>query len=411
MNHTKNNTKADKKMAKNVNNIESSVRKKSVVDVEVEEEYLGKTITQPFSPSDIRLTTPPMNLGDLIEMIQAGWINFETEYHREGNLWNNTQQSRLIESILLGLRLPAFYFEEVSIRKWNIIDGMQRCCAINNFFVEQNLSLNNLEFLGGRYNGKKFRDFDFPTRREIRMLPITVNILSRGVPDMVKYVLFNRLNTGGLTTNRQEIRNALFHGTATEIIKEMANCNEFLIVTQMKISRRRQLDMDYVSHFVAFYIQGWRQYIPDMETYIDKSLEVLNNKFAESDCNKMIRDFKKSMILAEKLFGQGTSLEKRMKNKGQTLLNKSFFEVISVLLSKLSDEECDLLEIRKDLLNQNVDLTMNYNQKYRNSFSQHVGNRTSVMVRFSYTELIIENTLKNKKIYFKNDKEITFKEL
>ena len=173
-----------------------------------------ETITNPFSPSDISLSNPPMNLGDLIDMIKEGWINFGTEYQREENLWSDTQQSRLIESVLLGLRLPAFYFEEVNKRQWNIIDGLQRCCAIRNFCVDNILTLSDLEFLSNEFNGKRYKDFDFPTKRDVRMLPITVNILAKGVPDMVKYVLFKRLNTGGIPLTNQEIRNAIFSGPA-----------------------------------------------------------------------------------------------------------------------------------------------------------------------------------------------------
>ena len=278
MNHTKNNTKADKKMAKNVNNIESSVRKKSVVDVEVEEEYLGKTITQPFSPSDIRLTTPPMNLGDLIEMIQAGWINFGTNYQRAENLWTDRQQSRFIESILLGLRLPAFYFEEVSKRQWNIIDGLQRCCSIRNFCVDNTLVLSDLEFLAKDFEGKTYNDFDFATKRDVKMLPITVNLLSKGVPDMVKYVLFKRLNTGGVSLTPQEIRNAVFIGDAIDIIKEMAKCKEFCEATLDSIETKRGTDMDFTSRFAAFYILGWEKYEPDLDRFINEAMEYLKVK-------------------------------------------------------------------------------------------------------------------------------------
>ena len=118
------------------------------------EDTSSDLITIPYCPSDISIDTHPMNIGDLIEMISAGWINFDTEYQRLRNLWTEVQQSRLIESILLGLRLPAFYFEEVSRRKWNIIDGLQRCCAIQNFCVNKTLRLSGLEFLGKKFSGK-----------------------------------------------------------------------------------------------------------------------------------------------------------------------------------------------------------------------------------------------------------------
>ena len=71
-------------------------------------------------------------------------INLNTEFQRENNLWSPVMQSRLIESILLGLPLPAFYFD-TSNKKWDIIDGLQRCCAIRNYCVLQNFSLCDLD--------------------------------------------------------------------------------------------------------------------------------------------------------------------------------------------------------------------------------------------------------------------------
>ena len=128
-------------------------------EIEQEDTSSGVLITQPFSPNDIKLSNPPMNLGDLIDMIQYDWIDFHTEYQRNEDLWSPGKQSRLIESAMLGLRLPAFYFEEVTRRHWKIIDGLQRCCAIRNFCVNESLELCELEFLD--FNGKKFSDLPF----------------------------------------------------------------------------------------------------------------------------------------------------------------------------------------------------------------------------------------------------------
>ena len=100
--------------------------------IDQEDTSANEIITQPFSPNDIDLANPPMNLGDLIDRIEYGWIDFKTEYQRLEDLWSLGKQSRLIESALLGLRLPAFYFEEVNKNWWKVIDGLQRCCSIRN---------------------------------------------------------------------------------------------------------------------------------------------------------------------------------------------------------------------------------------------------------------------------------------
>lgn len=217
-------------------------------EIETEKNENLDVITKPFSPSDIRLTNPPMNMGDIIDMITYNYIDFNTDYQREKDLWSDEQQSRLIESVLLGLRLPAFYFEEVSKKKWRIIDGLQRCCAIRNFCVKQSLTLENLEFLT-KYDGRKFDDLHFEIKRDIRMLPVTVNVLESGTPDDVKYILFKRLNTGGIKLSPQEIRNAVYIGKAIDIVREMSEYPEFLKATQNKIPTLRKQSMDFISRF------------------------------------------------------------------------------------------------------------------------------------------------------------------
>lgn len=404
MNHTKNNTKADKKMAKNVNNIESSVRKKSVVDVEEEEEYLGKTITQPFSPSDIRLTTPPMNLGDLIEMIQAGWINFGTNYQRAENLWTDRQQSRFIESILLGLRLPAFYFEEVSKRQWNIIDGLQRCCSIRNFCVDNTLVLSDLEFLAKDFEGKTYNDFDFATKRDVKMLPITVNLLSKGVPDMVKYVLFKRLNTGGVSLTPQEIRNAVFIGDAIDIIKEMAECKEFCEATLDSIETKRGTDMDFTSRFAAFYILGWEKYEPDLDRFINEAMEYLKVKSTIEYRKTMLYDFRRAMSMSKTLFGKRAFRKMTSIKSNRAKINKAYFEAISVTLAKLDENRRQMILENNSLLEQNMMTAMRDSKTYRDSFSGGTGAPSSVKLRFSWMKQIVEYTLKNIKIKIYDNK-------
>lgn len=383
---------------------------KKIVTVEEEDTSSHETITTPFSPSDISISNPPMNLGDLIDMINEGWINFGTDYQREENLWDGTQQSRLIESVLLGLRLPAFYFEEVTKRNWNIIDGLQRCCAIRNFCVDKALSLTDLEFLADRFNGKKYSDFDFATKRDIRMLPITVNILAKGVPDMVKYVLFKRLNTGGIPLTNQEIRNAIYSGPAIETIKRMAKSQEFIKATDGKVETLRKTDMDFASRFAAFYILGWENYKPDLERFINEAMETLRDQWKDIDRTNMENDFKRAMDLSNKLFGNWAFRRRREQNARRTPLNKAYFEVIGVLLSKLNFQSQKMLFDNKELLIENMIVAMKFNQTYWNSFSGGTGDRNAVKLRFSYMSQIIQMTLKNKKIRITDDKEIAPKE-
>ncbi len=361
----------------------------SIENPEIDKEDVSsdEVITQPFSPNDIKLSNPPMNLGDLIDMITYGWVNFNTEYQRADNLWSDKKQSRLIESALLGLRLPAFYFEEVNKRKWNIIDGLQRCSAIRNFCIDETLILSDLEFLN--FNGKKYNEFAFDLKRDIRMLPITVNVLSAGVPDEVKYILFKRLNTGGIELTPQEIRNAMFQGTAIDTVKKISKEPLFIKATEGKIPTNRKQDQDFVSRFIAFYMLGYESYTPDLDDFINKCMHNINKMSSNKEIEQMIIDFQKAMSLSISIFGNDAFRKRENLNDNRKPLNKAYFEVIAVSFARLKDQEIEFLLNNKELLKKNLTKAMCEYKSYNNSFSGGTGKRESVKKRFSvFSELL-----------------------
>lgn len=365
-------------------------------EVETENNENLEIITKPFSPSDIRLSTPPMNLGDIIDRINYRFIDFNTEYQRENNLWSDVQQSRLIESVLLGLRLPAFYFEEVSKKEWRIIDGLQRCCAIKNFCVDKNLKLEGLEFLS-QYHGKGFDELPFDIQRDMRMLPVTVNLLEKGTPDDVKYILFKRLNTGGITLSPQEIRNAIFIGKAIDIVQEMSEYKEFLDATLNKIPTRRKQSMDFISRFIAFYLLGYESYsVSDLDNFINEAMKGIKGGLFDHRIESMKKDFIKSMLLASEIFGNDAFRKRVSKNDSRKPLNKAYFEVIAVAFANLDEDSISKLKDNKQILEDNLIKEMHDNASYASAFSGGTALVGSVKKRFSVFNEILRDSINGK---------------
>lgn len=366
-------------------------------DVEAEDSS-SDSITIPYRPSDIRVETHPMNLGDLVEMIDAKWINFDTAYQRLQDLWPGPKQSRLIESVLLGLRLPAFYFEEVSRRQWNIIDGLQRCCAIRNFCVTKTLTLSGLEFLGDTFNGKTYDDFPFEVRRDLRMLPITVHLLEKGTPPAVKFILFQRLNTGGMSLRPQEIRTAMFPDVVP-VLQSMADSDEFLKATQGKIPKKRQEDKDFVSRFVAFYLLGYKAYKAnmDIDSFVNEAMQKLQRELGTDHVSQMKEDFARALVIAEKIFGDDAFRKRMSRDENRKPLNKAYFEVLTNLFAALPDDKSACLIERKELLKDNLMYLMNI-PSFAISISSGTGMLSRVQMRFQSVEKAIQATLAGRKL-------------
>lgn len=380
----------------------------TIQDEEIEKEDTSseqdKVITYPFNPNDIEIETPPFTIGYLIDRMVHGEINMNTDFQREGNLWTEEKQSRLIESILLGLPLPAFYFDTAN-KQWDIIDGLQRCCSIENFCVKKTLRLKGLEFLAEK-DGKKyleglgFEDLDRELQRGIITRPITVNLIKKA-PRSIRFILFKRLNTGGLELTPQEIRNAVYQGYAADTIKKMSKLPEFIQATGGKIPTSRMQDRDFVSRFVAFYLIDYSKYQPSLDDFINSSMELLEKEKAP-----LIEGaFKKALELSCKIFQKDAFRKRTDLNERRRPINKAYFEVITVLFAKLSDQNERELLNHKRLFKENL-MTLMANNRYSNSLSGGTGTKDSVNIRFSWFQQILNKSIEGIKIKISDDNKI-----
>jgi len=364
----------------------------------------NEAITHPFNPNEIEIETPPYTIGYLIDRIEHNEINMNTDFQREGNLWSPEKQSRLIESVLLGLPLPAFYFDTMN-KQWDIIDGLQRCCSIENFCVKKSLRLIGLEFLrekeGRPYlEGLGFDDLDRTLQRSIITRPITVNLIKKA-NRKVRFILFKRLNTGGLELTPPEIRNAIYQGEAADAIKKFAKFDEFLKATDRRIPTQRMQDRDFVSRFIGFYLIDYTQYTPGLDDFINSSMDLLE----KVNKQELEKKFKNSLQLAIDIFNNDAFRKRTDNIHGRRPINKAYFEVITVSFSKLSTDEENLIRLNKDLFRENLIELMN-SSRYSNSLSGGTGTKDSVTIRFSWFQQVLKKSINRKKIRVNNDNKI-----
>ncbi|MCY4149750.1 MAG: DUF262 domain-containing protein [Gammaproteobacteria bacterium] len=104
-----------------------------LTDVEVEnvDDYSAREV-EPWDPQKIRIQTKHFSLHQIVEMIDSNEIDLAPDFQRQ-YVWKARQRSSLIESLLLGIPLPSFYFNEDASLKFQVVDGVQRLTTIFNF--------------------------------------------------------------------------------------------------------------------------------------------------------------------------------------------------------------------------------------------------------------------------------------
>ncbi len=369
----------------------------------VEKEIIGNDpITVPFDPNLIKIRRDPFTLGELIDKIEHNEVNFKTAFQRKSDLWDKTQQSRLIESVLLRLPLPAFYFDEIieheddlEKRKtiWQVIDGLQRCSAFNHFIVEKTFSLENLEFLT-QFNGRFYVDLPRELQRRISQTPITVYVVEKGTPEEVKFNIFKRINTGGLILTPQEIRHAMNQGIPADFVAELADLVEFKDATCHIIKTERMEDRDFVTRYVSFYLQDYNAYQPDLDSFMNKGMSKIKS-LSDFERVEMKSRFIKSMQTAIKLFGDDAFRKRTNIYDRRKPINKALFEVQSVIYAKMEEPQLRLLISKKQVYNQKF-IELNNDEKFRYAISSGTGQRESVIRRFSEMKRIVEETIEER---------------
>lgn len=386
------------------------MNKMQELNFEIEKEDLGETtIRVPFNPSDIKMDTQTVNLGSVFEMLEYGEINLKPDFQRSADLWSAIQKSRLIESILLGIPLPSFYFNEDELGNYEVIDGLQRLCALKDFIptakerqdkkLDSKLILQGLEFLGEQYEGMSYDDLSREDKRRISGHKITLNIINKTTPKKVKYIIFKRVNTAGLELTTQEMRHALNQGFPADYIASLAIKDEFINVTNNKLRTKRMEDRDFVNRFIAFYltkdIKGLKlKYEGELDVFLNSSLEDLNMlKGDTNQIEKITHDFTESMNLSFEIFNKDAFRKPNKPNEQRNPISKSVFDTISVNFAWLDDFQ------RNDLKNKKSDFQLKLielfeNKKFHNSVSTGTGKKANVETRFTDVYNLIQNIIK-----------------
>jgi hypothetical protein len=348
-------------------------------------------IEEPYDPTKSKVDTKPMTVDLLIKRIQEGEIDLKPPFQRRAGLWSDEQKSRLIESLLIRIPLPAFYFDATDESKWVVVDGLQRLTVFEDFVLRK-MRLDNLEFLT-QYDQSSFKELPRPLRRRIEESQVTVHLIQPGTPAKAKFIIFRRINTGGLVLTSQEIRHALNQGPAIGLLDTLASSDEFRKATLGSIPTDRMADREFVLRFLAFTRVRYSDYkVPDMDAFLNEQMANLN-RMDENKYQDLVSRFKRAMRVAYDLFGDDAFRKRYSKEQRRHPINKALFESWSVRLGQLSDAHMELLVTRKGEVIRRAMNLLNDDREFDQAITQGTKDVKKVQKRFRAIELLVDSIL------------------
>lgn len=225
------------------------------------EEFEGETTLDSVSSdndeiyplSSIRIEKGRMSLYEIKRQYEERkQLVLDPEFQRE-YVWTQEQKSELIESILMGIPIPIVYLFQTRDARIQVVDGRQRISAVIDF-MNNKFGLTELKIMKNIKKGTKFKDLEPIQQRKIEDYQIDTYLIQPPTPERIKFDIFDRVNRGGTRLNNQEMRNALYQGQATKLIKELSELDSFKKATDNSVKSKQMKDRYIILRFISFYL-------------------------------------------------------------------------------------------------------------------------------------------------------------
>ena len=371
------------------------------------EETRGNTPVKPWDPSKIRITTKAFSLRDVVDQIRDGDIDLAPDFQRE-YVWKDRQRTRLVESILLGIPLPAFYFNQSADGKYQVVDGVQRLSTIALFMDDQHaLHVADLEYLHD-LDHQTYSELPPAALRRFRSTQIVVHVIEPQTPDELKYDIFNRVNTLGSPLSPQEIRHAMSKPRSRNFIARLAESHLFDDATEGHFWRRdketglrvrdsgRMTNRELALRFCAFRDFSETEYrtFASLDSYLIEFTRRLDgvsdtSSFSDQQLRRLESDFNVAMANAKAILGRAAFRRWPIGAARRGPINRAVFEAQA---NALADFDADELLPYAENIQEHFRLAFD-NEVYLRAVTVGTGDVNAVSNRLTMTREVLRNAL------------------
>ncbi len=377
----------------------------SPTEVEIREEYFESHATgveleveepsppeepEPWDPEKIRIHTKHYSLRQVVDMIDEGDIDLAPDFQRH-YVWKAWQRSGLIESLLLGIPLPSFYFNEDSTGRLQVVDGVQRLTTIFRYVTDPTVKLGDVTYLH-ELRGQGFDDLATLFRRRLNGSQFVAHVIDPQTPYRVKFDIFRRINTGGTPLSAQEIRHCMSKLRSREFLKRLVSEPSFVTATGQALNNHpRMADREVALRFVAF-----RLFSPDeyaQHGSFDEFLGFVTDRIddpARHDLDDIRTDFVRGMTNCYSVFGEYAFRKWQWEQTRKSPINRALFESWATVLA--DHEETVVSNASKELATRARDM-MTDDSEFIDSISGSTGTVRNVRIRLDKVRSLAECTL------------------
>ena len=355
------------------------------------------TLDLPIGRRSVYTDPADAEIDSLFNKFKRGKLIVQPDFQR-GYVWDPKRASRLIESAFLNIPIPIVYISEEPNNIEYVIDGQQRLTSFFSFidghFPDGNdFKLNGLQVYS-ELNGKKFSDLDDSLQDAVRYCKLRTVTFKRGSDENLKFEIFERLNTGSVPLNDQELRNCIYRGKFNSLIHDLSRDPDFQYILDLSSPDKRMKDVELVLRFCAFYNATYLNYKPPMKTFLNK--EALTRRNLSDDDERAIRAaFKNACQIIRSMLGKNAF--KRFyrgndRNRNGYWESKKFnASLYDVLMYTFAREDKNTIYQKLDSIREALINVMTENEEFIQSIELSTSSLQAVTKRFDIWRAALGN--------------------
>ena len=348
----------------------------------VKEEYEIDILDIPAEKRKLNTETYDFTVSTIVEYISDKHI--EIPMFQRGYVWNRAQASRLIESLIIQCPIPVVYLSQNSDETLSVIDGNQRLTSIS-LYLNDEFPLTGLATYP-ELDSFKFSELDPRFQRHIRNRTIRCIVILKDTHPQIKFDVFERLNTGSVKLNPQELRHGIYNGPLIRVIEKLSNISSFKKATSTTNDKRMKGEEMILRYFALH--NNWENYEKPMTTYLNSYAES-NRFYDEQTIERLSETFKINFNKCMELYGEYTfktfdASKKRMK------ANTALFDAQMISMTIVNPTIEHLEGIDKNMVIDRL-TTLLENEDFYNSLTKGTTDKNVVHKRINeYTTFLRE---------------------
>lgn len=289
-----------------------------------EDEALGE-----YPLDTMMIRNESRTIHDVLRRIRQKQYIMDPDFQRDF-IWSVDKQSKLIESVLMRIPLPVFYIAENEDGKMVVVDGLQRLSTFWNF-VNEELRLRLPDH--SPLNGKQFADLENRLKNRIEDCNLTLYVIDSKAPERARLDIFERVNSG-VPLTRQQMRNSLYMGQGTRLLRDEAKRPFFLKATGGSLNQAQMRDREFINRFCGFQLISLDDYRGDMDLFLAQTLGKMN-KIEPEDLENLSARLRTGLTNNVNLFGQYAFRKHTEEREGRRApINASLWDVMCTGLAR-----------------------------------------------------------------------------